>query len=439
MSGVFRRCGCRDENGRQYAVLGDDPTAEQRARACPVMVTDPKHGRWSFRISAGFDPMTGKRRQVNGKTYATKREAQRARNEAAVRVDRREYIAPTRTTLAEWLPTWLERRQRTGDGLKPTTVENYRRYIEQDIAPSQLGQLRLDDIRRHHIESFIDDLVVAGRGAVTVRRIIAVVQGSLRAAAKSGVISANPARDLGDALPAVDSRPFEPWQPAQVGHFLDIAAEHRLGPLFEVAVFTGMRRGELLGLRWADVDLGSGTILVRRNRTTAGVAAVEGTTKTQAGTRRLDVDARTVDALQAWKATQDADRAAWGAEYTPSGYVFTDAHGAPLKAQYATRLFDRLREQAALPRMTLHGLRHLNASLMLAAGTDLAIVSKRLGHSSVQVTGDVYAHLVGSASRDAANAAAALVPARKAPVHTVHAHRAGNASGARPALRQTGP
>ena len=99
--GVFRRCGCRDEPGRQYAVLPEDPSPVQLAKVCPVMLTDPKHGRWSFRISAGMDPVSKRRRQVNGKSYATKREAQKARNEAAVKVDKGNYLAPSRETFAE--------------------------------------------------------------------------------------------------------------------------------------------------------------------------------------------------------------------------------------------------------------------------------------------------------------------------------------------------
>lgn len=411
MSGVFRRCGCRDEQGRQYGVLPDDPTEAQRTRACPIMAADPKHGRWSFRLSAGFDPTTHKRRQVNGGSYATKREAQKARNAAAVKVDRREVTKPTRQTFGQYLPTWLERRQRTGNGLRPATVENYCRYIEQDLIPSRIGGVRLEDLRKHHLNGLVDDLVAAGRGAVTVRRIIAVVQRALRAAADDELIPANPATRL--ALPRVDAKPFQPWEPAQVGHFLDVAAQHRLGVLFEVGMFTGLRRSELIALRWADVDLVRRTLAVRAS-------------KTDAGLRVLDIDDRTIGALLAWKLAQDGERDAWGPGHLDvEGRVFTYEDGQPLRPQYATRLFDKLRTQGGLPKMTLHGSRHTNASLMIAAGTDLVVISKRLGHSSVQVTGDIYAHLIGSASRDAANARRIWCPPDESsprPLHTQCTH-----------------
>ncbi len=429
MSALFRRCGCRDEQGRQYGALSEDATPVQRERACPAMLVDPKHGRWSFRLSAGFDPVTKKRRQVNGGSYPTKREAQQERNKAAVAIDAGKVVTTDRRTFAEYLPAWLDRRAvvRTANKapLRPATLENYRRYVEQDIGPSALGVMQLREIRRRHVQAFVDDLART-RGAVTVARIVAVVQGALSQAVVDELIDETPAHNL--ELPVVETREFEPWEVEQVGHFLDVAAQHRLGSLFEVAVFTGLRRGELLGLRWSDVDLTRRELRVQTNRTTTG----EGRTKTEAGRRRVALDDRAVGALVAWQIGQAGERDMLGGDWTASGHVFTYADGQPLKPQYVTRLFDKLRIRACLPEMTLHGLRHQSASLQLAAGVPLAVVSKRLGHSSVSVTADIYSHLLRSTEHDAANAAAALVPARRvlpplqgtfvgARAHTLHA------------------
>lgn len=431
MTGVFRRCGCRDDQGRQYGVLPEKPTEAQTARACPTMVEDPKHGRWSFRISAGFDAVTKKRRQVNGGSYATKREAQQERNRAAVRLDQGKLATPSRETLAEYLPRWLERRSRVGarggKPLAPSSLDNYWRYANQDIIPSRLGSMRLRDIRRGHVQAFVDDMVAAGRGAVTVRRAVAVIQGALTSAVRDELIDETPARLL--ELPQVDQKQFEPWQPDQVGHFLDVAAEHRLGVLFEVAIFTGIRRGALVALLWEDVDLARREIRVIKD-------------KTEAGRRRVALDDRAVGALVAWQFAQQAEREAWGAAYTDSGHVFTMEDGRPLKAQYATRLFQKLRKQADLPEMTFHGQRHQQASLQLAAGTPLVVVSKRLGHASVSVTADIYSHLLESTEHDAANAAASLVPARLAPkepaAHTLHAQGGENEEETAPAASGNG-
>jgi integrase len=174
-----------------------------------------------------------------------------------------------------------------------------------------------------------------------------------------------------------------------------------------------MRRGELVQLRWEHVDLARREVRIGR-------------AKTEAGIRRVALDDRAVGALVAWQIAQSGERDALGSDWTPTGFVFTDPYGQPLKPQYVTRTFEKLRVKAGLAPMTFHGLRHQQASLQLAAGTPLAVVSKRLGHSSVSVTADIYSHLLRSTEHDAANAAAALVPARGAlgdiDAHTVHAH-----------------
>ena len=117
--------------------------------------------------------------------------------------------------------------------------------------------------------------------------------------------------------------------------------------------------------------------------------------------RLVDLDDATVSALTPWPILQDREATSWGSAYQPSGRVFTYEDGTAVMPQYLTRLFDRIRVAAGLPEMTLHGLRHMHASLLIASSTNITIVSKRLGHSSIQVTDDVYSHLIGSVSRDA--------------------------------------
>lgn len=316
------------------------------------------------------------------------------------------------------LEKWLPRRASTGEGLKPTTLANYERYI-RDIRPSGLGAMMLTDIRTYHINDFLAELTEAGRGAVTVRRVAAVVQSAMRDAARSRRVELNPATGL--ELPTVAKNKMKIWEPEQVGVFLDVAAGHRLGPLFELDMFTGLRRAEIVGLRWADVDLPSRRLTVRNTRVEADKEIVEQEdTKTDAGQRIVELDDRAVGALIAWQITQAAEAEQWGDLWANTGHVFTYDDGMPLKPQYVTRLFDKLRTAAGLPKLTFHGARHEHASLLIAGGADIAIVSKRLGHSSLSITSDLYTHLIGSASRNAAENASALVPSKRAAALTVH-------------------
>lgn len=403
MSKLFRRCGCRSAEGKTYPTLPDQPTAEQVARACPQM-SNPKHGKWSFRLSAKFDPVTKKRRQINGGTYVTKREAQQERNKTAVKLDQGKVPTASRKTLADYLPRWLERAGTNGTSrrrkpLAATTLENYWRYAQQDILPTPLAGMQLRDVRRRHVQAFIDDLA-KDRGAVTVRRIVAVLQGCLSSAVRDELIEDNPARDLD--LPYAEVKRFEPWTPEQVGHFLDVATSHRLGALFEAAVWTGLRRSELVSLAWADVDPAGRELAVRKSKTDAGV-------------RRVPLSDEAVGALVAWQIAQADERADWGPAYAGTGLVFTMEDGRPLKLQYATRLFDHLREQAELPAMTLHGLRHMGGSLLLAGGAPIEFVSKLLGHSDVRVTSGIYSHQLRGTGHQWTEAASALVPRSSRP------------------------
>jgi integrase len=310
MSDIYRRCGCRDENGKQWGALPHKPTALQAERACPKLVEDAKHGAWGFYLAAGIDPRTGKRRQIRQAGFTTKQAAQKARNAVAAKLDRGNYLAPTKQTYGDYLQEWLPRHTSTGRGLKETTRFNYERYIRLDIVPSALGRMPLSAVRRFHIGCFIDDLVADGRGVATIRRIVAVVQASFKSAYMDQLVSDNPA--VGVRQPRLVKTEPEVWSPAQVGVFLDAAAKHRLSALFEVAMFTGLRRGELLGLHWSDINLTNRTITVRTNRTQVGAHVVESTPKAKAGARTIEIADATSGALIAWKLAQQAEQAAWG-------------------------------------------------------------------------------------------------------------------------------
>ncbi|WP_367646018.1 site-specific integrase [Paenarthrobacter ureafaciens] len=403
---IYRRCGCRDENKKQYGTK------------CPQLAKDPKHGSWGFYVAAGVDPATGKRRQVRQAGFPTQKAAREARNKAARDLDQGTFVKRNTERYGDYLDGWLERHRDTGKGIRATTYDNYARYIRNDIKGSELGRMMLSDIRRYHLNDFLQGLSAAGRGAVTVRRIAAVLQASLRAAARSQRIDTNPATEL--ELPKVEKKRIQAWQPEQVGHFLDIASHHRLGALFELATFTGLRRGELVGLRWIDVDLTRRQLSIRNNRVQADGRVLDNDTKTDDSYATIDLSERAIGALVAWKIQQDQERDAGQEAYSPSGYVFTMEDGRPLKPQYATRLFEKLRTEAGLPKLTFHGQRHEYASLLISSGEDIAIVQKLLRHSSITITSDIYGHLVGSAASNAAEKAAALVPVKSRGAHTLH-------------------
>jgi integrase len=269
--------------------------------------------------------------------------------------------------------------------------------------------LLVTDIRRGHINQFGGDLITAGRGAVTVRRILAVLTTILNGAVKDELISANPA--LGADRPALADSTVRIWEPEHVRIFLQRCGQRRLGALYETAVLTGLRRGELCGLRWSDVDLVARKITVRRSRVSVrGKVLEQATTKTRAGLRTVPLSDAAVGALLSWQLRQAEEAEAAQEAWHTEGHVFTMEDGRAIDPSYVTRLFSILRRQGEeLPPLSFHGLRHCAAPLMLASGADIAVVSKLLGHASVAITADVYGHLVGTIAQKAVDGAANLI------------------------------
>ncbi len=411
MAEVSRRCGCRDENGKQYG------------KSCPKMKS-PRHGTWGYRLSAGTDPITNKRRWVSRAGFPTAEAARTARN-----ADEKKLLSKNfkfdKTTVGEFLTGWLDRQEQHAE-LKPSTIRMYRRYIDNDIAPV-LGHLQLTTLRKFQVSALVQQLQDQGRGAVTIKRIHATLSSALGDALRQDLIEDNPAAQI--KLPKTSRKRIEVWEPAQAGEFLDFIADypnvdshgrlngkvgHRLAPLFEVAILTGMRRGELCGLRWEDVDLASRILTVRVQLVQVGKDVKEVTAKTEAGRdRRIALNDRAAGALIAWQIQQATEREQWADAYEDSGRVFTYEDGRQLRPGYPSKLFEGLVAKAGLPVMRFHDMRHLTASLAIKDGTDVSIVSKMLGHSNSAITRDLYGHMFDATAKAAAEGISSQLPARK--------------------------
>ncbi len=199
------------------------------------------------------------------------------------------------------------------------------------------------------------------------------------------------------------------WTPEQTGAFLDHAEADRLYALYHLVTFRGLRRGEAVGLPWAEVDLARRSLQVSEQIVQLGYRTETGPPKSDSS-RPVVLDEDSVAALRAHKARQAAERLAWGAAWVESGLVFTREDGSALHPEYVTRHFERLARDAGLPPVRLHDLRHGAATLALAGGADLKTVSEMLGHSSITITADTYASVLPEVARRSAEAVARLVP-----------------------------
>lgn len=403
---VFRRCGCVDENGKPGW------------RSCSLL-SRGTHGSWAYRVDLGpgidRDGVFRARRQRYRSGFPTKAAATAALTELSASVNQGSHVESSRLSVGVYLQQWLEGRTR----LRPTTRESYERYLERYFVPLlghiELGQLRAVDIE----QAYAAIRTGSGRGVkrreaikpATLLRLHSVLKAALNTAVRRKLLPYNPA--LGVELEPVRRPRVQPFEPQELGRFLDEAGKHHLGPLFEVMALTGLRRGEAVGLRWQDVDLERGVLVVRQQIVRQREQLVAGPPKTRTGEdRRVDLDSGTIGVLITHRLRQDEERQHIGLPTPAHDLVFTWPDGSAYSPDYVSRQFKLLSKRVGLPVKRLHDLRHGAASLQLAAGVPIAVVSQRLGHSTITLTADTYSHLLEGVGRDAAERAAALVPRR---------------------------
>lgn len=405
---VYKRCQCAVERNARGERL-----------ACKKA-----HGSWVFVADAGYNPATGKRRQIRRGGFPTKAAAEEALAELVDSARTGQLAHDERQTVAAFLEQWIADKER--NGLRATTAKSYRQHIRDYITPV-IGRLRLRDVRPGHVEDVLRYVATPreGRrpaGPTSVRRVHATMRSAFATAKRRRLIGFNPAADVD--LPDAPRPKVRPWEAGELGHFLDRVAADRLGAVFETLAATGGRRGEVLGLRWDDVDLERGRAVIRQQvvqldgidhpctwcgGTHRGL--MFGKPKTRSGEDRIvDLDSVLIGTLIAHRLRQDEERAEWGDAYNDHGLVFAREDGTPIPPERVTKRFAELVAEAGLRRVRLHDLRHGRASLLLAAGVDIALVSKIFGHSSISITSDTYSHLLDGIGREAAERASALVP-----------------------------
>lgn len=360
-------------------------------------VRERPDGRWEGRYL-----VAGRRRSV----YApTKREAQERLRRALLDVDNGIRPVDQRATVAAYLEGWLATSVATR--CRSSTASSYRQVVRRYIAPSigrrSLAKLEPDDVRR-----MLVDLGARGDlSPTTIRYALTVLRIALGRAAKEGKVVRNVAT-LVDA-PARSTPEIRPLSTAQVRTFLAATAGDRHAALYVTAIATGMRQGELLGLRWRDVDLEAGVIQIRHTLRLDTRELAE--PKTDRSRRALRIGAGVTAALRGHRTRQLEERLASGRRWVDRDFVFASAIGTPLDSRNVTHRFQDALERAGLPRQRFHDLRHVCATLLREHGEDLDVVSRILGHASITTTANFYGHLTPAMlERSAARMDAILEP-----------------------------
>lgn len=305
-------------------------------------------------------------------------------------------ISPAGLTVAAYLVEWVE--QVAAPRVRPTTARSYRDKVAKHLVP-RLGRKRLAQLSVRDVRQLLSGLAADGVGARTIQYAHATLRAALEDAMREEIVTRNVAKLVRMSRPPKRER--EPLTVAQVRVLLAGTKEHRLYALFVVLAVLGLRRSEALGLRWEDVDLDKGTIRIRRSlqRVDSGLVVMD--TKTQRSARVIPLPQLVVDALRRLRGTQERERSELGPRWPDLGYVFTTPIGTPIDPRNCTRTIQDACVAAGLPRIRLHDLRHGCVSVLLALGVPPRTVMEIVGHSTLEMTMNVYAHVTLEDKRSA--------------------------------------
>ena len=341
---------------------------------------------WTFVVDLA--PPGAKRRQKSKSGFTTKSQAIAAMATLQTTKASGTYVEPTKLTVATYLDQWLAAR----NGLRANTRRDYRVAITKHINP-RIGDVPLQSLGRLQVKGLYQALAATGLAPKTVHNVHICLRKALGDAAEDGLVRRNVA-ERAHAKPK-DRPEMLTWTGDELAAFLDLTAQDRDFPLYQLAAATGMRRGELLGLRWRDVDFEGRRVSIRQQWTRQGSGLAFGPPKSEKSKRTIDLDADTLAILRERRERQLFERRAWGNAYRIDlDLVFCDADGSPQDPNVVGRRFGRrVCSLSMLPVIGLHGLRHTHATLLLEDGVDVKTVSERLGHDSVQTTLELYGHV----------------------------------------------
>ncbi len=370
-------------------------------------------------IYDGIDPGTGRKRRRWVPAGTRRADAEKVLADLIRRKYDGEPVPTEKLTLAEylterWLPIQKSR-------LRASTYDSYRRNIDLHVIPT-LGRRPLEKFTAEDLDLFYAALLTEGRkqpgtkpgqrasglSSKTVRNIHVMLNKALADAARKGLVARNVAT-LADppSTKACRRGEIKAWEAYQLAAFLTAVRSHRLYPAFHLAAHTGMRRGEVLGLRWCDLDLDAARLSVRQALVSVAYELQLSGVKTDTGRRTIDLDAGTVDVLRVWRIERAEENG--GNEPDGESLVFTKPDGSMIHPQTVSQLFDRKVARLDVPAISLHDLRHTHATLLLKAGVHVKVVSERLGHANVAFTMNVYQHVLPGMQAEAAETFARLL------------------------------
>jgi integrase len=365
-------------------------------------------GSFEVRYSLGADPATGKRKIATTTVRGSRKDAERELRRLLRTLDTGEHVDPTRMTVRQWLSTWLATVQQE---VAPRSHERYAVIIERHLIPA-LGALQITKLAPAHIQNFYNDLAIGGRqdgkegppAPQTRRQVHRVLSAALSRAVEQQIIARNPADVFKRRLPKVERREMVVLSADQSRALLDKTKSGRLFWPVLLALATGMRRGEILALRWRNVDFEHRALRVMESLEKTKKAGLRFKSPKNGRGRVITLPALAIDELRRRKLEQAEELLRFGVRQSGATLVCAQPDGEPASPfALSHAFFDFIRKRAGeFPRVRFHDLRHTHATQLLLAGVHPRIAQERLGHSTVALTLDLYSHVTTSMQEDAA-------------------------------------
>lgn len=333
------------------------------------------------------DPETGKTKQKWISGFATKAEAISARDKARTDARTGIFVSPTKITVQDHFEAWWTIKSQK---VKPTTADNYRQILDRYILPN-LGSMALKDLTPVLIERMLLDLN-KDHSESTVRLVSIVLAQGLDRAIKDHLLAINPAKGI--ERPKGKKKSVTPYTSSELKELLKALEDHRLFAFFRLLAYSGARRGEILALKWSDLEFDKGTLSISKNRTRIGRSVIEqDSTKGGDGKRTVQIDSETLRILKKHRTDQIEERMKAGSAWQEQNYIFTQVTGEPLDPSTPYQLFKKVAKKIGLRSESLHSIRHLHATELLNSGVSVHLVKDRLGHSDISTTLRIYAHI----------------------------------------------
>jgi len=349
-------------------------------------IYEQRPGLWAASIDLGWIDGRRRRKYVYAKTET---EVIKKRDDLKRQLQLGVNLAATPRTVAEWLAEWL-RDVKAHDGIKPSTLERYRRAVNFHLAP-QLGRIKLDKLTPRDVQRMVTALK-AKLAPATVVKIHAVLRVALADAERLDLVPRNVAKAV--KLPSVGRVERRALTPDEARKLLLELSANRLEALFVLALTTGLRRGELLGLRWSDIDLENRVLFVRQTVQRAEGELQVVRPKTHRSARAVPLAQIACDALVRHQARQQEEKVNAGELWRESGLCFGNTLGGLMEPRNVNRRFEIARKAVGLDWLRLHDLRHAYATFLIHRGQELRTVMDLLGHSTIRLTADTYGHVL---------------------------------------------